>query len=203
MIQKIFIGPAAQNRHKQLKQFEAMALPLLDLLYSTAIRMTRHPLDAEDLVQDTYLKAWRYFDRFERGINFTGWILKILTNNFINDYRKRKTQPPRVDFETTSLTKAAEETGSTEPVTDTVLNTKYHDLFDDSVSTALDKLPEHFRMVILLADVNDLKYKEIADILHCPIGTVMSRLNRGRQMLARSLKICRGNMVIWRNVNPV
>ncbi|NIR48982.1 sigma-70 family RNA polymerase sigma factor [candidate division KSB1 bacterium] len=183
MIQKIFIGPAAENKYQLLKQFEALALPLFDRLYSTAIRMTRHSQDAEDLVQDTYLKAWRYFHRFEPGSNFAGWIFRILINNFINEYRKKKNMHARADFDTATKTFAAK---TTVPINEETSD--YHKTFDDAITAALEQLPEHYRAVILLSDVNDLKYKEIAEALNCPIGTVMSRLNRGRQMLAKSLK---------------
>jgi RNA polymerase sigma-70 factor (ECF subfamily) len=172
----------------RLKRFEALALPLMDKLYNTAVRMTRDGRDAEDLVQDTYLKAWRYFDRFEAGTNFHAWIFRIMVNNFINVYRKNQSQLKRADFEWTSLKVPISDTAPTHPIDSDAPHLDHYEMFDDCISMALDKLPSQFRLVVLLSDVNELKYKEIAEVLDCPIGTVMSRLNRGRQMLMKSLQ---------------
>lgn len=174
---------------KNYEEFEHSALPLMDLLYSTALRMTKNPFDAEDLVQETYLKAYRFFHRFKPGSNIRGWMLRILTNNFINIYRSKKREPSRMDFEITSATIPLNGKTGDEKIHSDGLVEKYEELFDDSITAALDKLPEQYRMVVLLSDVNDLKYKEIAEVLGCPVGTVMSRLNRGRKMLAKSLKL--------------
>ncbi|HEX9654111.1 MAG TPA: sigma-70 family RNA polymerase sigma factor [bacterium] len=172
----------------RMKRFEILALPVMNKLYNTAIRMTHDRNDAEDLVQDTYLKAWRYFDRFELGTNFHAWIFRIMVNNFINAYRKNLPQSKRSDFELT-FQKVSNSDSVELPAGDAIHpHVDYHSLFDDYISTALEKLPSQFRLVVLLSDVNDLKYKEIAEVLDCPIGTVMSRLNRGRQMLMKSLQ---------------
>ena len=172
----------------RMKRFEILALPVMNKLYNTAIRMTHDRNDAEDLVQDTYLKAWRYFDRFELGTNFHAWIFRIMVNNFINAYRKNLPQSKRSDFELT-FQKVSNSDSVELPSGDAIHpHVDYHSLFDDYISTALEKLPSQFRLVVLLSDVNDLKYKEIAEVLDCPIGTVMSRLNRGRQMLMKSLQ---------------
>ncbi len=173
-----------QNR----KDFEALVFPLMNQLYTTALTLTRDSSEAEDLVQDTYLKAYRFFHLFTLGTNFRAWMFRILTNNFINDYRTKKKQPTRVDFESTTITLADEHPEETYNDKSTKLNADYHDFFDDSITTALDKLPEHFRIVLLLSDVSDLKYQEIAEYLSCPIGTVMSRLSRSRKLMAAQLK---------------
>ena len=177
-----------ENRGKNLKDFEALALPLMNQLYCTALRLTRDPMDAEDLVQNTYLKAWQYFHRFELGTNFKAWTLKILTNMFIDSYNNKKSRPSRSDFENTCAIFASQDTSEIDVNNASDLNADYHELFDDSIAAALEKLPGYYRVVILLCDVNDLTYKEIAKILNCPIGTVMSRLNRSRRMLAKHLK---------------
>lgn len=179
LAQPMSLEPTRMNR------FEALALPVMTKLYNTAVRMTRNRRDAEDLLQDTYLKAWRYFDRFKLGTNFHAWIFRILVNNFINGYRKNQSQLKRADFDLTAQKIANGDRADARHRTIPLIN--HYELFDDFISLALDKLPSQFRLVVLLADVNDLKYKEIAELLDCPIGTVMSRLNRGRQMLMKSL----------------
>ncbi|MFQ5865454.1 MAG: sigma-70 family RNA polymerase sigma factor [bacterium] len=183
-IKRIFAG----HNEEKLKEFEALALPLMDRMYSTALRMTRNQFDAEDLVQTTYFKAWRFYHRFKTGTNIEGWIFRILANNFINAYRRKKRGPTRVDFETTQATYAEEVPNEVNAEAMSEVDENYKELFDDRISNALDKLPEQYRLVVLLSDVNDLKYKEIAEVLNCPIGTVMSRLSRGREMLAQNLR---------------
>lgn len=167
-------------------QFEDLAYPLMDQLYRTALYLTQDSLDAEDLVQLTYMRAWKYFDQFEERTNFRAWIFRILRNNFINEYRRNKRKPQQDDFEKVTL-QYADKDEKIAP--DYVPKSEDFDyMFDDTISGALKKLPEHYRSVVLLSDVIDLPYKEIAEVLDCPIGTVMSRLHRGRSMLARSLK---------------
>ncbi len=173
---------------KQSQQFEALTFPLTDKIYSTALRMTRDQLDAEDLVQNTYLKAYRFFHRFQPGTNFRAWMFRILTNNFITEYKNKKKEPVRVNFETICLSLPQEYVGGFDKNQEFGLATNYEEIFDDKVTVALDKLPDQYRIVILLCDVSDLRYKEISEVLGCPIGTVMSRLNRGRKKLAQSLK---------------
>jgi len=173
------------SREQKHRDFEELAYPLMDRIYSTALRLVRNETEAEDLVQTTFLKAWRFFDKFERGTNFKGWIFRILMTTFINDYRKKKRQPFRADFEKVSLTF---EDKSKKRWQDYDRTLTYGEIFDDKITQALDKLPEHFRIVVLLADVNDLSYKEIAAIVKIPMGTVMSRLFRGRKMLMQQLK---------------
>jgi RNA polymerase sigma-70 factor, ECF subfamily len=168
--------------------FEELALQYMDMLYSTALRMTRNTQEAEDLVQDTYLRAFRFFNKFEVGTNFKAWIFRILTNTFINKYRKKVRLPKQVELEKVSFLiedkDALKEPSDLNDVDDEMTEK----IFDDQVNRALEKLSEDFREIILLADVEGLSYKEIADKVGIPIGTVMSRLFRGRRMLQKSLR---------------
>jgi RNA polymerase sigma-70 factor (ECF subfamily) len=169
--------------------FVDQAMPFMDSLYSAALRMTRNPADAEDLVQETYLKAYRAFDRFEQGTNLKAWLYRILTNTFINTYRARKRRPDEQELEEVEDFYLYRRLGGLEAANigrsaeDDVLDW----LTDDEVKAALESLPEQFRMAVLLADVEGFSYKEIADILEIPIGTVMSRLHRGRRGLQKRL----------------
>src|SRR5947207_427615 len=158
-------------------------------LYSAALRMTHNPSDAEDLVQETYLRAYRGFGSFEAGTNLRAWLYRILTNTYINSYRARQRRPDERqldDVEDLYLYRrlgAVEEVMAARSAEDELM-----DLFtDDQVKAALDSLPEQFRLAVYLADVEGFSYKEIADILDVPIGTVMSRLHRGRRGLQRLL----------------
>jgi RNA polymerase sigma-70 factor (ECF subfamily) len=160
----------------------------MDRIYSTALGMTQDQLDAEDLVQSSYLRAWKYFNRFEMGSNFSAWFHKILVNNYINEYRKKKRQPLQADFETTLAAIGQEKPDQDADARGSHLNVDYAALFDDSITRAFDRLPERLRLVVLLTDVNDLRYREVAEMLNCPIGTVMSRLHRGRQIMAKILR---------------
>ena len=177
---------AAKGNHMQ--EFESLALPSMDRLYSTALRMTRNQLDAEDLVQNTYLKAYRFFHRFEPGTNFQAWMFRILTNNFNTEYRIKKRMPERVDFDQICAMLPQENKSELAGNPGFEFIENYEELFDDTIAAALDKLPDQYRIVVILCDVCSLRYKEIAEALDCPPGTVMSRLNRGRKILARSLK---------------
>ncbi|MFQ5604171.1 MAG: sigma-70 family RNA polymerase sigma factor [bacterium] len=175
-------------------EFDILFREQVDNLFSLALRMTRNPMDAEDLVQDTALKAFRYFRNFEKGTNFKAWIYRILTNNFINNYRKKKKMPTRIEIENVSFKLEQEDAGYWDDLDDRSNGFEYADLFDDEINAAIDKLPEEYRMVVMFSDVEGLSYKEIAKIIDHPIGTVMSRLHRGRKMLQKSLnKYARAN----------
>lgn len=162
-------------------EFEALTLPHLDALYSTALRMAKNENDAEDLVQETYLKAFRFFHRFEQGTHIKAWLFKILTNTFINKYRKQQRDREVLeDWDWDQITPLESDYQASER--------KVLDRFiSRQVIDALESIPADFRIVVILADLEDFSYKEIAEIADCPIGTVMSRLYRGRRMLRKLL----------------
>ena len=167
--------------------FDLGELPYRNQLFKSALRMTRSREDAEDLVQETYLKAYKYYSRFVEGTNFKAWLFKIMKNTFINTYRKAKVQPPKVDFD--EVQEGFEETLMENPPAWS-LDPEAEFLgseLDHEVREALGNLPHDYKMVVLLADLEGFAYKEIADILAVPVGTVMSRLYRGRRMLERAL----------------
>ena len=169
------------------EEFEAVALEHFDVLYSTAMRLTRNPPEAQDLVQETYLKAYRFFDRFEPGTNIKAWLFTILRNTHINTYRKASRQQEQTDFERVEPF-YADPTLFPEWSDQAPLEEVLRHVVQDDVKRALDALPEVYRMVVLLADMADFSYKEIAAIIDCPEGTVMSRLFRGRRLLRNSLE---------------
>jgi RNA polymerase sigma-70 factor (ECF subfamily) len=169
------------------QKFQALAFPHMDALYSTALRLTRNQLDAEDLVQDVYLRAYRFFDKFEEGTNFKAWIFKILTNTFINRYRKKVREPQQVEFEKVEYFYALREKERDDKYETRYDENLYAGLFDDEINAALQKLSYDFRAVVILCDIEGFSYKEIASIIGKPIGTVMSRLSRARQQLQRYL----------------
>jgi RNA polymerase sigma-70 factor (ECF subfamily) len=176
------------NAQEKRQSFDKIAFEHMDTLYNTALRLTRNPVGAEDLVQDTYLRAFRFFHKFQKGTNFKAWIFRILMNTFINQYRKKSREPQKVDFDKVEF---ATEDSSAENVTQAwegYDESSYTELYDDDIVTALEKLSDEFRMVVILADAEGFSYKEIADIIGHPIGTVMSRLSRGRKMLQSQLK---------------
>lgn len=161
------------------KAFEELAYPHLDSAYRTALRMTGQPASAEDLVQEAYLRAFRAFSQFERGTNFKAWLFRILTNVFLNDYRRKSREPQATDFAEVEPADPATETGQFKA--EEVEAIRAH-LGDETVR-ALDRLPADFRLPFLLSTFEGFSYKEIASILDIPIGTVMSRLFRARRLL--------------------
>ena len=172
--------------------FENATMPFLDALYNTAYRMTRNAEDAEDLVQETYLKAYKYYDKFQEGTNLKAWLFKIMKNTFINAYRKKQQVPPETDF--SDIEESFESLVSEEAKRDdkSPEDELLSGVLDEDIQRALDSLPSDFRMVVLLADLEGFTYKEIAGILEVPVGTVMSRLYRGRRLLeAAMLKYAR------------
>lgn len=169
--------------------FAEDAMPLMDGLYSAAMRMTRNASDAEDLVQETFLKAYRAYERFEAGTNLKAWMYRILTNSYINEYRKKQRRPDETDLDDVEDLYLYRRLGGAESATlSRSAEDELMELFgEDEVKVALEDLPEHYRLPILLADVEGFAYKEIAEILDVPIGTVMSRLHRGRKQLQKRL----------------
>jgi RNA polymerase sigma-70 factor (ECF subfamily) len=163
------------------EEFKREALPHMKALYHFALRMTSDPDDANDLVQETYMKAYRFFDKFERGTNCKAWLFRIMKNSFINMYRRSAKEPDKVDYDEVEEfyhTIRDESADSNDLQEKLFANT-----LDDEVSNALETLPEEFRTVVILCDIEDFTYEEIAEFVECPIGTVRSRLHRGRKML--------------------
>jgi RNA polymerase sigma-70 factor (ECF subfamily) len=166
--------------------FEAATLPYLDALYNMAYRLTRNPEDAEDLIQETYFKAYKYYDKFAEGTNLKAWLFRIMKNSFINGYRKRQNQPPESafsDIEESFENLVAEDHGNIKNPEDEILES----VLDEDVQEAIDQLRDDYRLVLLLVDLEGFSYKEAAEILEVPVGTVMSRLYRGRRILEQSL----------------
>jgi RNA polymerase sigma-70 factor (ECF subfamily) len=169
--------------------FADQAMEHMPSLYTAALRMTRNPADAEDLVQETYLRAYRGYGGFQEGTNLKAWLYRILTNTFINRYRAKKRRPDETDLDDVEDFYLYRRLGGLEEArAGRSAEDELMDLFPEAeVKDALEALPENFRMAVLLADVEGFSYKEIADILEIPIGTVMSRLHRGRKALQKRL----------------
>ena len=168
--------------------FADAAMPLMDQLFSAAMRMTRNAADAEDLVQETYMKAYRGYERFEEGTNLKAWMYRILTNSYINRYRAKQRRPDESDIaDVEDMYLYRRLSGENSEIGASAEDAFLESVTDDAVKAAVEAIPENFRMAVLLADVEGFAYKEIAQILDVPIGTVMSRIHRGRKALEKQL----------------
>jgi RNA polymerase sigma-70 factor (ECF subfamily) len=177
--------PTSGEQVKLNTDFEKEAVPHMNSVYNFALRMTGDADDADDLVQETFLKAFRFFDKFERGTNCKAWLFRILKNSFINDYRKQTKEPDKVDYE--DVQNFYETIKSDEIDSSHYEHDAFTNLLDDEISKAIAKLPEDFRTVIILNDIEGFTYEEIADFVDIPVGTVRSRLHRARKMLYSQL----------------
>ena len=177
-ITNTFSDKELQQRYAE---FEKEAVPHLDAVYNFALRMTGDEDDADDLVQETYLKAFRFFDKFEKGTNCKAWLFRILKNSFINDYRKTTKEPNKVDYD--DVQNFYENIKADEVETQHYEEDAFSNLLDDEISKAISELPEDFRTVVILSDIEGFTYEEIADFVDIPVGTVRSRLHRARKML--------------------
>lgn len=180
--------PMTDTAQRLEDRFEEEALPLLDQLYGGALRMTRNPQDAEDLLQETYLKAYKSFGSFKEGTNLKAWLYRIMTNTYINTYRKKQRQPAQTPTEEITdyqlyTTSSHDSTGLRSAEVEALQN-----MPNGRISEAMNQLSDDYRMVVYYADIEGLAYKEIAEIMDTPLGTVMSRLHRGRKQLRELLK---------------
>jgi RNA polymerase sigma-70 factor (ECF subfamily) len=166
-------------------EFQREAVPHMDALYNYALRMTGDPNNADDLLQDTYLKAYRFWDKYEKGTNIRAWLFRIMKNSYINLYRKASKEPDTVDYDDVQNFYQTIRDQSTDP--NDLQEKLFGNLLGDDVARALESLPEDFRTVIILCDIEGFTYEEIAEFVECPVGTVRSRLHRGRKLLRDKL----------------
>jgi RNA polymerase sigma-70 factor, ECF subfamily len=179
---------AVQLSEEDKERFREEALPLLDSLYGAALRMTRNPADAEDLVQEAMLRAYRAFHTFEPGTNLKAWLFRILTNAYINVYRKRQREPQKVSSDEVEEFDLYQELKDHDPqFQETPESIVLDNLVDSDILEAIEDLPEQFRLAVVLSDVEGFSYAEMAEIMDVPMGTVMSRLHRGRKALQKRL----------------
>jgi RNA polymerase sigma-70 factor, ECF subfamily len=173
-------APSSKKTEKQ-RAFEREALPHTELLYNYALRMTNNPADADDLLQETFLKAYRFWDKYEQGTNIRAWLFRIMKNSYINRYRKETKEPATVEYQEVENFYPSIRDGSAAP--SDLQENMIGNLLDDDVASAVADLPEDFRTVVILCDIEGLSYEEIAEFVDIPLGTVRSRLHRGRKLL--------------------
>jgi len=166
-------------------EFNREALPHMEILYNYGLRLTGNPDDADDLVQETFLKAYRFWDKYEQGTNIRAWLFRIMKNSYINRYRKETREPDTVDYNDIQNFYNVIRAESSDP--NDLQEKIFGGLLEDDVARALESLAEDFRTVVILCDIEGLTYEEIAEFIDCPIGTVRSRLHRGRKMLRAKL----------------
>jgi RNA polymerase sigma-70 factor, ECF subfamily len=167
------------------RQFEREAVPHMDVLYNFALRMTNNAADAEDLLQETFLKAYRFWDSYEQGTNIRAWLFRILKNSYINRYRKESKEPETVDYDEVKSYYATVRPSGADP--DDLQGIIFGNLLDDDVAGAIAGLPDEFRTVLILCDIEGLTYEETAEFVDIPLGTVRSRLHRARKVLRTRL----------------
>ena len=170
---------------KKHTEFETEALPHMDVLYNFALRTAGNESDARDLLQETYLKAYRFWDKYEKGTNIRAWLFRIMKNSYINRYRKESKEPDKVDYDDIENFYNSIRAQSTDP--NDLQQQLFGNLLGDEVTKALQRLPDDFRTIVILCDIEGLTYEEIAEFIECPIGTVRSRLHRGRKLLQDTL----------------
>lgn len=187
MTEEIFTPTQGYNEEDKHAVFNREFMPHINSMYNFAFRLTMDEDDANDLVQDTYLKAFRFINSFERGTNAKAWLFRILKNSFINDYRKRSKEPSKIDYQEVEATYNSEESAEVEHTSDLRVES-VQDMIGDEVANALNSLPVDFRTVIVLCDIEGFTYEEMAKILDIPIGTVRSRLHRARNLLKDKLR---------------
>jgi RNA polymerase sigma-70 factor, ECF subfamily len=169
---------------KDRNDFEQTTLPHMDILHSYALHLTRNSEDAKDLVQDVLLKAFRFWDKYEKGTNVKAWLYRIMRNSYINQYRSKTKEPHKIDFDDNRFySKASQHEGLLEHKD----AKPYHEIFEDEIAHSLDTLTKDFKTIVLLSDLEKFSYQEIAKIMNCPVGTVRSRLHRGRKQLQKKL----------------
>ncbi len=182
----LFATPTNKNDTQQKhREFQEEAIPHMDILYNYGIRLTGNPEDANDLLQETFLKAYRFWDKFEKGTNCRAWLFRIMRNSYINRYRKAVKTPEHVDYDEIKEFYNTIRDQSTDA--NDLTERLYGQLLDDQISTALTDLPEEFRTVVILCDIEGFTYEEAAEFVDCPIGTIRSRLHRGRKLLRDKL----------------
>jgi len=179
---KYALNQSEKNLHYE---FEKAVVPYMSAMYNFALRMTANEEDAQDLVQETLLKAYRFFDSFEKGTNCKAWLFRILKNSFINKYRKTSKEPNKIDYDEVKEFFNSVKDDTVDP--NDLESQLFGELLDDEITAALQSIPPDFRTVVILCDMEGMTYEEIADTVGCPVGTVRSRLHRGRNLLKDAL----------------